>query len=179
VNCTSNCPLYLICESHASTHCVGFNTTDLINDAVVVLSSAAGAWLPALIKLIFNRRNGQSTDEIEGTDQGGNDPDPPPAAVNGKCLASDVAPNGSNDRVYNSYRSACFGNDRTSWYFSADKGKGNYDYINRHSLAEGRDDGLAYLSTREGADLYVKPDSQPGTWSTWSWYQYATCTSGC
>lgn len=182
VDCTSNCPLYLICESHSGTgnghHCIAaFGTTDIINDVVVILSSASGAWLPILWKIIKNKI-GQSTEEGEGTDQGGTDPQPPPPAMQRRpCLGGDVNPDGSNDRAYQTGN--CLNNLDTSWYWSADSGSGNYDYINRHSLAEGRDDGIAYLSTRNGAYLYLKPDSQPGTWSTWSWFQAATCIKNC
>lgn len=35
---------------------------------------------------------------------------------------------------------------------------------------------MANLNTRQGAYLYVKPNVQPGLWTTWGFYQVGTCS---
>jgi len=172
--CTSNCRLYLICLSNANTHCLAWNSVDITSIFLSALG-AAGTWFPILWKVITNR-SGQSTDEAEGTDKGGTDPQPPPPGLSRKCLGDAASPSDGNDRAY--ITTNCFGNPFTSWEWSSD-GKGKYDYFNVNNLIEGKTFGLATLNLRQGAFVYVKPDSQSGTWSTWSWYWAATCIRNC
>lgn len=160
VNCTKNCYLYTICLKSANTHCASFDAQTVYNTVLGTINTAIIIW-----QLISNKQ-GKTTDESEG-DEGGNE------QTRHLCLAAD-APLGS-DRVF--VTTNCFNNDQASWVCMV-VGKTGCHYYNVYALDQGDAFMLTTLNTREGAYMYVKPQTA-GDWQTWSWYYFGICASGC
>ena len=150
---------YLICLRNADTHCGSYfdvaNTVEATSAAITAI---------AIIYRVITSRNGDSTDQSEGTE---NDND----STNGLCLAAAANASDGNDQAY--YTSNCFGNKYASWYcVEVDKNTAcNYYSVN--SLDLNRAYMLTNLDLRNGAYMYVKPATS-GTWQKWSWYRYSS-----
>lgn len=172
--CTSNCRLYIICLSHVSptaTHCLSWDSGVT---GVVISAVSLGIQVGQILWKIIANRSGDSTEEDDGVYKGKHEK---PSLVR-SCLGANPTRSDTNDRVYFSSPSKCFGVARQSWAASADSGRGNYDYYSLAALNEGRNYQLVGLNLRNGAFAYAK-DEGGGIWSTWSWYWVATCTSNC
>ena len=178
-------PLVLICLSSADTHCLGTEAASArrANGAVgeilsAVASGVASGLVQILWKVVFGRGSDKDRGVITAEDEGGDGTQP--SSMKDTCLGANPTPSDGNDRVYPSSPSKCFGVLRQSWLYTIEPGtKGNYDFISRAGEAEHRVFALAQLNLRNGAFLYVKKNTQPGLWTTWSFYEVANCLANC
>jgi hypothetical protein len=179
---TTRIPVFFYCLSSANTHCIGANLDS--GTAVVISSIVTGAsaiLAPIIFRIIFgkgsNSDRGTETVEDEGVYKGKHEQ--PPGEFH-SCLGANPTASDGNNRVYPSSPSKCFGVLRQSWLYTIEPGtKANYDLISRAGEAEHRVFALAQLNLRNGAFLYVKPNTQPGLWTTWSLFQIGWCTAHC
>jgi hypothetical protein len=183
-------PLVTICLSNAPTHCVGTEAASKrrANGGIVdtIVSAVIGGTFSGLVGIVFkvifergsNKDRGVITEEDVGDVAPKGDNEPP--SMVGTCLGANPTPSDGNNRVYPSSPSKCFGVLRQSWLYTLEPGTtGNYDFISRAGEAEHRVFALAQLNLRNGAFLYVKPNVQPGLWTTWSFYKVADCLANC
>jgi hypothetical protein len=179
---TTKIPVYLICLSTADTHCVGANLDAATGEIVSSIILASGAILaPIIFRLVFGKGStpdrGDTSAEDEGVYKGKHEQ--PPSEFH-SCLGANPTASDGNNRVYPSSPSKCFGVLRQSWLYTIEPGtKFKYDLISRAGEHEHRVFALAQLNLRDGAFLYVKPNTQPGLWTTWSFYKIGYCTANC
>jgi hypothetical protein len=179
-------PIVAICLSNAHTHCVGTEKASArradggIVDTIV--SAVVGGTVSGLIgiafKVIFGRGSNGDRGDATAEDVGGDGTQPP--AMRDTCLGANPTSSDGNDRVYPSSPSKCFGVLRQSWLYTVEPGSTDkYDLISRAGEAEHRVFALAQLNLRDGAFLYVKPNVQPGLWTTWTFYKVGKCVANC
>jgi hypothetical protein len=172
VDCTRNCKLYIICLTNAGAHkyCLAWDSG---TTGVVIGAVSLAIQLGQILWNIIQNRSGDSTERDDGVYKGKHEK---PSLVH-TCLGANPTQSDTNDRVYFSSPSKCFGVARQSWEAAAD-GPNGYDYISRAALAERRVYQLVTNNTREGAFAYVKNEGG-GTWSTWTWWWAANCSKNC
>ena len=174
-------PLVLICLSSAPTHCLGTEKASServggIEDTIVdaIIGGAVKSLLDILWKVVFGRGSTPERGDETSEDEGGDGTQP--SSMIGTCLGANPTPSDGNNRVYPSSPSKCFGVLRQSWLYTVEPGsKYDFDLINRQGEAEHRVFALAQLNLRDGAFLYVKKNSQPGLWTTWSFFCVVNC----
>jgi hypothetical protein len=173
VDCTSNCRLYIICLSNAGAakDCLAW---DEGTTGVVLGSVSLAIQLGQILWNIFANRSGETTEENDGVYKGKHEK---PSLVH-SCLGANPTKSDTNDRVYFSSPSECFGVARQSWVAQIDGPNTNIDYYSVAALAEGEKYQLVTNNTRQGAFAYAKNEGG-GTWSTWTWWFVATCSKNC
>jgi hypothetical protein len=169
--------LYLICETSLNpTHCLALDsasTTILVTALITTICQFVDC--PELLRAVTSRGSNNDKGDVTFQAEGsytGHDSD-----FFHDCVGA--APNAADqhDNVYWSQPSRCFGPLYQSWKYEIEPGKGyRYDMINRYADTHLHQVlVMANLNTRQGAYLYVKPNVQPGLWTTWGFYQVGTC----
>jgi len=159
--CTQACPVYEICLLNSNTHCAAF---DPYVDTAAIIDSIVGLiYIFKVIKGVL----GHSSDEVEGNGSGGGEP------TDFRCLA---AADNSSGTTPNVYLTGNCGNPEASWVCVANGSGCNYYSV--WSLNMGEHRMLTVANTNNGSQLYVKRATS-GTWQTWGWYHWGTCTTGC
>jgi hypothetical protein len=156
--------LWLICLRNAGSHCLA--SDPVLNDLIsATITGAINIGVGIIIWKLTRNPKGDTTGQDEGIYKGKHEK---PSEF-GECFGA----NTSGDRAFLSRPSRCFGNSQTSWLPSSDGNLG-YDLF---SLGAGHSEVLANLNTRNGAFAYVKPDSEPGLWTTWGFKKIANCVA--
>jgi hypothetical protein len=168
----NNNKVYLICLSNAHTHCAGFNTdATIVVVGTLILVACQFVNCPQIFKVIVKGK-GKHT-KITAEDEGSYHHDNTNFVH--ACLGANPTASDGNDQVYFSTPQACFGPLQQSWKLRSEPGKYRYHLLNEQAEHEHRVYAMANLNLRNGAYFYVKPNTQPGLWTTWSFYEVGHC----
>jgi hypothetical protein len=152
---------YTVCLLNDKKLC--FGPWDVMGDSADIVTLIGGAiWIFKVIKGIIDKRKVE-TDETEGEENGGDE-------GNHLCFAAAAATNDTHDRVY--MTSNCFGNNYASWY-CVPESRNSCNLYNVASLNQGDSFMLTTISTRDDANVYVKP-AHSGDWQKFAWYYWKT-----
>lgn len=172
---TNSNKVYLLCLTSAPTHCAALDSADTIIVVTALITTICQfVDCPELLRTITgsgsDQDKGTVTFQVEGAYHSAN------TNFLHDCLGANPTTSDQHDNVYFSVPSRCFGVLQESWKYTRDSGSGfRYDLLNRQAEHLHRVYAMANLNLRQGAFLYVKPNIQPGLWTTWGLYQVGTC----